>query len=179
MKKNSKKLVSGFIQVYTGNGKGKTTAALGLAMRAAGAGLKIYIGQFLKAKNYSEINTLKQFPNHIIIEQFGTSRFIGKKINAKDKQRAQTGWQTVTKIIQENNYDLVVLDEINVAVAYGMINEQEVICALRAKPREMEIILTGRDAPKSIINHADLVTEMKEIKHYFQKKVRARTGIEK
>ncbi len=179
MKKNSKKLVSGFIQVYTGNGKGKTTAALGLSVRAAGAGLKIYIGQFLKAKNYSEINALKQFSKHITIEQFGTSRFVGKKINAKDKQRAQAGWETVSEIIRENRYDLVVLDEINVAIAYGMINEQEVIRVLRVKPREMEIVLTGRDAPKSIINHADLVTEMKEIKHYFQKKINARTGIEK
>lgn len=179
MKKNGKKLVSGFIHVYTGNGKGKTTAAIGLAIRAAGAGLKIYIGQFLKAKDYSEINALRRFPKHITIGQFGTAQFIGKKINDKDKQHAQAGWETVSKIIRENRYNLVVLDEINVAISYGLINEQEVIRTLNIKPREMEIVLTGRDATESIINHADLVTEMKEVKHYFQKKIRARTGIEK
>ena len=170
--------MKGYVQVYTGDGKGKTTAALGLALRAAGAGLRVYIGQFMKKREYSELKSLRRFKSAIKIEQFGRRCFIGQKLLKKDKLLAQEGLEKIKRIIQDGKYDLVILDEANLALSYGLLSEEEVIKIIKNRPKTQEIVLTGRKAPRRIIELADLVTEMKEIKHYFSKGVKARAGIE-
>ena len=165
------------IHVYTGNGKGKTTAALGLALRAAGNGLKVYIGQFLKGRAYGELRALKKFKN-IKIEQFGSVCFVGKKPSQKDVELAKKGLEKSRKILSKKIYDLVVLDEINVALRLGLLDLEEVLAMIRKIPKKTELVLTGRYAPKKIIKAADLVSEIKEIKHYFKKGVKCRRGIE-
>jgi len=171
--------MKGFIQVYTGDGKGKTTAALGLSLRAAGAGLKVYIGQFMKEGRFSELKALENFKQNIIIEQFGRTRFIGKKIEEQDKQAAEQGLKRVREVINSGGYDLVVLDEINIALHYGLFGNREVIDMLEKRKKGVEVVLTGRNAPKAIIACADLVTEMRKIKHYYDHGLNAREGIEK
>ncbi len=171
--------MKGYVQVYTGNGKGKTTAALGLALRAAGAGLKVYIGQFMKQRDYSELKSLEKFQDNIKIEQFGRQRFIGQKITKEDEISAQEGFERIKKIARDSEYDLVILDEINVVLGYGLVNEKELIKIIKDRPQTQEIVLTGRSASQGIMESADLVTEMKQIKHYFSKGVKARKGIEK
>ncbi|MFC2163545.1 cob(I)yrinic acid a,c-diamide adenosyltransferase [Acidobacteriota bacterium] len=180
-RKVQKDLFKGYIQVYTGNGKGKTTAALGLALRAAGHGLKTYIGQFLKGQDYGELTSVKKLSPFITIEQFGRKGFIHvtKDPDEEDIQKAKAGLEKCLQAMQSQKYTLIILDEINVAVDFNLISEQEVHTFLDQKPENMEVILTGRYASKSLINRADLVTEMKEIKHYFKKDVPARDGIEK
>lgn len=165
------------IQVYTGNGKGKTTAALGLALRAAGAGLKIYIGQFLKGKSYSELNSLKKIEN-IKVEQFGKKCFIKRMPSRKDIELARTGLKKIRKIISKNNYNVVILDEINVALKFRLLTLKDVIKIIQKTPRKIELVLTGRWAHPEILKIADLVTEMKEVKHYFKNGIKARKGIE-
>ncbi len=171
----------GYIQVYTGNGKGKTTAALGLAIRAAGHGLRTYIGQFLKGQPYGEIAALRQFSRLITIEQFGRKGFVHVTENPdeEDINRARQGLARCLQAMLSGRYQIVVLDEINVALYFGLIEEKEMLAFLAKKPEPVEVILTGRYAPPSIIRRADLVTEMKERKHYYQKGVLARKGIEK
>jgi len=164
------------IQVYTGEGKGKTTAALGLALRAAGAGLKIYIAQFVKGKACSEHRALKKFKN-IKIEQFGSGCFV-KKINKGDQKLFKSGLAAVKKALKNKKYDLVIMDEMNVALKLGLLDCNELIRILKGVPRKREVILTGRDAPCGILELADLVSEIKEVKHYFRKGVSARKGIE-
>ena len=171
--------MKGYVQVYTGDGKGKTTAALGLALRAAGGGLRVYIGQFMKAGEYSELKSLRRFKDAIKIEQFGRRRFIGQKLLGKDKLLAQEGLERIKKIIHDGKYDLVIMDEINLALSYGLLSEEEVTGIIKNRPKTQEIVLTGRNAPRGIMELADLVTEMKELKHYFSKGVKARAGIEK
>ena len=171
--------MKGYVQVYTGNGKGKTTAALGLALRAAGADLKVYIGQFMKKGKYSELKSLQKLKDNVTVEQFGRARFIRQKIAEEDRLLARRGFEKIKKIIQNGKYDLVILDEINVALSYGLLSKEEVIGIIKSRPKTQEIVLTGRNAPRDIVKLADLVTEMKEIKHYFSKGVKARTGIEK
>ena len=165
------------IQVYTGNGKGKTTAAFGLALRAAGAGLKIYIGQFIKGKYYSELNSLRKIKN-IRIEQFGRGCFIKKMPTKKDSEFAQTGLEKIKKVVSQGAYDLVILDEINVALKLNLVKLKDVLSLIKKTPKNIELILTGRCAPTAILKTADLVTEMKAIKHYYKKNVNARRGIE-
>lgn len=165
------------IQVYTGCGKGKTTAALGLAIRAAGAGRKIYICQFIKGKNYSELKSLKKFKN-IKIEQFGRGCFIKKAPLKEDIALAQKGLQKLKKILKQNEYNLLILDEINIAVKLGLLGLPDIIKLLRKTPSEVELVLTGRYAHPQIIRCADLVSEIKEVKHYLKKGVKARRGIE-
>jgi len=169
----------GFVQVYTGDGKGKTTAALGLALRAAGAGLKVFIGQFIKMGDYSEIKALKRFPDLICVEQFGLGRFAGGKPSPADIEAARSGMARVREVMASAEYQLIVLEEANVAVTYGLIAVPELLGIINAKPAEMEMVITGRNASPRIIAAADLVTEMKAVKHYFKKGVRARVGIEK
>ena len=171
--------MKGYIHVYTGNGKGKTTAALGLSLRAAGAGLKVYIGQFMKKRNYSELKSLEKFKGSITIEQFGRKRFIGQKVKEEDRLLAQEGFEKVKKVIDDGKYNLVILDEMNVDLSYGLLKEDEVIEIIKRRPKAQEIVLTGRNASHRIVELADLVTEMKEIKHYFKHGVKARKGIEK
>lgn len=172
------KLKKGYIQVYTGGGKGKTTAALGLALRAAGAGLKVYIGQFIKTGKYNEIKALKKLKRNIKVEQFGRGCFINKKPTILDITLAKRGINIVKDVISKGEYDVVILDEINIALYFKLIALKDIIEILKNKPKNMEIILTGRKAPKEILNLAGLVTEMREIKHYYKRGVKARRGIE-
>lgn len=165
------------IHIYTGEGKGKTTAALGLALRAQGAGLKIFVGQFLKGKKYSELNSLKKLKN-IKVEQFGTRCFIGKKPQAKDIALAEKGLARIQDIIKSRQFDLVILDEINIAIHLKMLKLSCVLDVLKCCPSCVELVLTGRYAPEAFKKRADYVTEMKEIKHPFKKKVAGRRGIE-
>ncbi len=180
----AKKKVKGFqgyIQVYTGNGKGKTTAALGLAVRAAGHGLKSYIGQFLKGHAYGELDSVKKLSPLIKIEQFGRKGFIHVTENPDDEdiRRARAGLRKCLAAMLSKKFSLVILDEVNVALFFKLLSEREVLDFLDQKPGDVEVILTGRYAPAGLIRRADLVTEMKERKHYYQKGVPARMGIEK
>jgi len=169
----------GYTQVYTGNGKGKTTAAIGLSIRAAGAGLKVYIAQFIKMGEYSEIIALRRFSDLITVEQFGLGRFTNGKPLPEDIEAAQKGLEKVKSIMKSNEYKVIILEEANVAVKYGLIQVEELVELIANKPFETELVITGRGASARIIEKADLVTEMKPVKHYFQKGVSARVGIEK
>jgi len=169
----------GYVQVYTGNGKGKTTAAFGLALRAAGAGLKVYVGQFLKKGEYSELNSINRFKDLIKVEQFGGKRYIGQEIKEEDRELAKKGFKKIKEIIFSGEYDVVILDEINIALYFKLIPENDLIDLIKNKPSDVELVLTGRYASSQIIKIADLVTEMRKIKHYFSKGVTARKGIEK
>jgi len=164
------------IQVYTGNGKGKTTAALGLALRASGAGLNVYIGQFVKGRCYSEIRALKK--NKIKVEQFGRGCFIKKTPGKIDVQMALSGLKRINEIILARKYQVVILDEINVAVKLELIPLSDLLKLIKDTPKNMELVLTGRDAHLRVIKLADLVSQVKEIKHYYAKGVKARRGIE-
>lgn len=171
--------MKGYVQVYTGNGKGKTTAAIGLSIRAAGAGLKVYIAQFIKMGDYSEIKALKKFSGSITVEQFGLGRFIKGKPSQEDIEAARAGIEKVKSLMQSSGYDIIILEEANVAVKCGLIPVTEILDLISSKPENMELVITGRGADPAVIEKADLVTEMKDIKHYFQKGVQARVGIEK
>jgi cob(I)alamin adenosyltransferase len=166
----------GYIQIYTGNGKGKTTAALGLALRAAGAGLKVFIGQFLKTPS-SEHKALERFKDLIKIETYGKPTFI-KTPTLEDKNMAEKGFKACIENIRSGEYDVVILDEINVAIHLGLLELNVVLALLKTKPKQIEIVLTGRYAPQQLIEIVDLVTEMQETKHYYQKGIVAREGIE-
>jgi cob(I)alamin adenosyltransferase len=170
--------MQGYIQVYTGSGKGKTTAALGLALRAAGAGLNVFIAQFIKRGEYSEIKALERFADLITIEQFGHGRFIKGKPSPTDIEAAQKGLAKVKSVLSSGRYGVVILEEANVAVNCDLISVEEILEIIDAKPKDVELVLTGRDAHPKIIDKADLVTEMREVKHYFRKGVQARVGIE-
>lgn len=167
----------GYIQLYTGNGKGKTTAALGLAVRAAGAGKKIFVAQFVKGMHYSELEALKRFPE-IEWKQYGLDCFIINQPEQKDIDAAQHGLEEATKAIFSRNFDIVILDEVCIAIFYKLFELQKLLDVLKSKPEPLEIVLTGRYAPPELIELADLVTEMKEIKHYYFKGIIARKGIE-
>jgi len=171
----------GHIQVYTGDGKGKTTAALGLALRAAGYKHKVYIGQFLKGQEYGELLSAKKLLPYITIEQFGRKGFIHvtKDPDEEDIKRARVGLKKCREAMLSRKYRIIVLDEINVAVDFNLLTEEDVHKFLDKKPEDVEIILTGRYAPSSFLKRADLVTEMKAKKHYYKNGVRAREGIEK
>ncbi|UCE22508.1 MAG: cob(I)yrinic acid a,c-diamide adenosyltransferase [Candidatus Aminicenantes bacterium] len=171
----------GYIQVYTGSGKGKTTAALGLALRAAGHKQRVYIGQFLKGQMYGELLSAKLLAPYITIEQFGRKGFIHvtKDPDKEDIQKAKRGLKRCLEVMLSLKYRIIILDEINVAVYFNLLTEKEVLEFLSQKPEGVEVILTGRYAPATFIKKADLVTEMKEKKHYYKKGVKAREGIEK
>ncbi|WP_125153183.1 cob(I)yrinic acid a,c-diamide adenosyltransferase [Clostridium rectalis] len=167
----------GYIQVYTGNGKGKTTSALGLTLRAICAGKKVFMGQFVKGMRYSELNAVKYLDN-FTIEQYGKNCFIYDDPTEDDIKRAIDGLKRCEEVIMSDKYDIIILDEINIALYYRLFTSKEVIDIINSKPKRTEIILTGRYAPKEIIEAADLVTEMAEIKHYYTKGVKCRKGIE-
>ena len=171
--------MKGYIQVYTGNGKGKTTAALGLAIRAAGAGLKVFIAQFNKKGDYSEIKALKRFADLITVEQYGLGRFTDGKPLPEDIEAARKGLKRVKSILSAGEYQIVVLEEANVATKYGLFSVGDLLGVMLAKPDTVELVITGRGASPRIIENADLVTEMKAVKHYYQKGIGARVGIEK
>ncbi|SCL88623.1 cob(I)yrinic acid a,c-diamide adenosyltransferase [Sporanaerobacter sp. PP17-6a] len=167
----------GYVHVYTGNGKGKTTAALGLSLRAVCAGKKVYFGQFIKGMKYSELESQKFLPN-FEIHQFGRNCFIFNKPTEEDIRLAKEGLETCRKILSGGLYDIVVLDELNIAVYYNLFTIDEAIEVIKDKAPHVEVIVTGRYADEKLIEFADLVTEMKEIKHYYKKGVPARKGIE-
>ena len=171
--------MKGKVHVYTGDGKGKTTAALGLSLRAAGAGLRVLIAQFIKADEYSEIKALKRFSDLITVEQFGLGGFIGGNPSPGDIEAAQKGVARIKEIISADKYDVVVLDEANIAVKYKLISEQDLLGIIAAKSENLELVITGRDAAAKVMDQADLITQMKAVKHYFQNGVEARVGIEK
>jgi cob(I)alamin adenosyltransferase len=169
----------GYVQVYTGNGKGKTTAAIGLAIRAAGAGLRVFIAQFIKMGDYSEIKALRRFSDLITVEQFGLGRFANGKPLLEDIKAAQKGLERIKSILLSDEYKVIILEEANVAAKYGLIRVQDLLGLIVNKPYDKELVITGRGASPRIIENADLVTEMKLIKHYYEKGVPARVGIEK
>jgi len=171
--------MKGYIQVYTGDGKGKTTAALGLALRAAGAGLKVFIAQFVKGMKYSELDIIPKLKESIKIKQYGRGCFIHGKPEKEDEAKARLGLEEVKEIIASKKYDILILDEANIAVYYNLFSIDELIEVIKSKPENMEIVVTGRKAHLKLIEIADLVTEMKEIKHYYSNGVEARSGIEK
>ncbi|MBP7870009.1 MAG: cob(I)yrinic acid a,c-diamide adenosyltransferase [Candidatus Saccharicenans sp.] len=171
----------GLVEVYTGDGKGKTTAALGLTFRAAGHGFSSYIGQFLKGQSSGELQAARKLQPLITIEQFGRKKFIKvtDDFEEEDYRLAEEGLQKCLKAMLSGQYQIIVLDEINVAINLGLIKEDEIMKFLDQKPEGVEVVLTGRYAPQSVIERADLVTEMVCRKHYYDQGVRARKGIEK
>ncbi|MHB8155631.1 MAG: cob(I)yrinic acid a,c-diamide adenosyltransferase [Candidatus Omnitrophota bacterium] len=165
------------IQVYTGNGKGKTTAAFGLALRAAGAGLKVYIAQFTKGSCCSEHKALKKIKN-IKLEQFGRVCFIKNKPKQMDIDLAEKGLRRVKEVITCKNYRVIILDEITIALKFKLVSLKDVLNLITLTPKNIEMVLTGRYAPARLIKSADLVSQVKEVKHYYVQGVKARRGIE-
>ncbi len=174
------KLEQGLIQVYTGNGKGKTTAALGLALRAVGRGLKVCMIQFMKGGGpYGEHLAASRLAPLLTIIQTGREGWVNRdNPDPEDKRLAQGALELAAKALA-GEYDLVILDEVNGAVAFGLVTVDEVLSLMERKPAYVELVLTGRNADERIVAAADLVTEMREIKHYYRKGVPSRVGIEK
>lgn len=170
--------MKGYIQVYTGDGKGKTTAAIGLAIRALGAGKKVFFAQFVKGMEYAEHKILNTLSPAIYLKQYGLDCFIEKEATAKDIEAARKGLKEVADIIRSGKYDLVILDEANIALFYNLFSVEELLSVIDERADGVEIVVTGRKAPPELLKAADLVTEMKEIKHYYKKGIEARKGIE-
>lgn len=167
------------VQVYTGDGKGKTTAALGLLVRAVGAGLKVRVFQFLKHGGYSEIESLRERFPEVEVTQLGSGRFINPRaVPADEVERAIQGFAKARKAVLSGAYDLVILDELNGAMAMGLVPVSDVLSLFKERPERTELVLTGRGAPQEVIDAADLCTEMRMVKHYYTRGVMARKGIE-
>lgn len=171
--------MEGLVQVFTGDGKGKTSAALGLAMRAAGHGLRVHITFFMKGDYpYGEHKTLELLPN-ISVGRFGSLEFVDPaNVKPEEKDQARLALEDARQAVQSGKYDLVILDEVNVAAAWKLIDVNEVVQMMKDKPKEVELVLTGRYADEKIMGQADLVTEMKEIKHPYRKGIPSRKGID-
>lgn len=167
------------IQIYTGNGKGKTTAALGLALRAIGHGLKVIMIQFMKGKiNYGELEAINLLPN-FSIEQYGRPEFVNpEKPEEEDLRLAREGLERARGIIKSGEFNMVILDEINVAVSFGLLKASEVIELMKQTPKETELVFTGRYMPEEFVDYADLISEIREVKHHFHKGIASRKGIE-
>jgi cob(I)alamin adenosyltransferase len=172
-------LDKGLIQVYTGPGKGKTTAALGLALRAAGQDMKVHIIQFMKGwPHYGELSSVEKLPN-ITLRQFGRPDFVNKdNPDPEDMEQARQALDYARQILISGDYDVVILDEINVALDYNLIGLDKVLALIESKPEKVELVLTGRGVHPEIVKRADLVTEMLDIKHPFDEGARGRRGIE-
>lgn len=169
----------GYIHVYTGDGKGKTTAAFGLAIRAALSGKSVYIGQFVKDMKYNETK-ISNYIKNIKIEQFGNGCFIDRLPNESDIFEANTALSKCKDILEKGAYDLVILDEVTIALYFKLFSIDDLLKVIKLRKENIEVIITGRYAPKELIDMADLVTEMKEIKHYYNTQgVEAREGIER
>ena len=167
----------GYVHVYTGDGKGKTTAALGLALRAAGAGLRVYIAQFAKGRTCSELTALQRFDDLITIQQFGRPTLITTPA-PEDIAAAQTGLTHARTALTSGPYQLVILDEANIAVHFNLFSVDDLLALIADKPKDVELVITGRRAHPRVIDRADLVTEMQPIKHYHDQGVPARPGID-
>jgi len=174
------KLNKGYIQIYTGNGKGKTTAAIGQAVRAAGFGLKTYIVQFMKEFPYNEVKSLNRLKEWITIEQFGGDEFVYKKESPGKNEidKAQRGLAAAKAKMLSGKYDIIILDEVCVSIHFGLFSDEEILTFVKQKPENVELILTGRYCPDKLLDKADLVTEMNEVKHYYQDGITSRKGIE-
>lgn len=170
----------GYIQLYTGNGKGKTTASLGLTLRAAGAGIKSIVIQFMKGQHYSELDAVPLLNGYLTIEQYGSGKFCRPENNnyTEHLELAQKGYRRVEEILKSGTFKIVVLDEIVTTLGFKLLTVEDIIRLLETKPEDVELVLTGRGAPDELIERCDLVTEMKEIKHYYTDGVKARKGIE-
>ncbi len=168
----------GYVHLYFGDGKGKTTAALGLALRSMGAGLRVFLGQFVKGMTYSEIKALDRFSDLVTVRQYGLDCFIYNEPTKEDIRVARKGLSEVSRILKEGSYQLVILDEINIALYYNLFSVTEVLDLLKSRHWGVEVVLTGRKPDPVLIDYADLVTEMQEVKHYYRKGIEARSGIE-
>ena len=171
--------MKGYVQVYTGDGKGKTTAAIGLAIRALGAGWRVFFAQFLKAGGYSEHKALAQFSDHLTIKTYGRNVFIKGEPEEEDRRLAQEAYQVIAEIVASGRHRLVILDEANVAVHYGLITVDQILDLIDRRAEGVELLITGRYAHSRLIERADLVTEMRGVKHYFDRGIKARVGVEK
>lgn len=169
----------GYVQVYTGDGKGKTTAALGLALRAIGAGLNVFIGQFVKGMPYSEVKAAESFGNRMELRLFGRGCLLDRKPEAADIDAARRGLEVVRRVFRAGRHRLVILDEANIATHLKLITVDDLLAVIDARPENVELILTGRHADPRVLERADLVTEMRKVKHYYSDGVAAREGIER
>ncbi|AIS51510.1 Cob(I)yrinic acid a,c-diamide adenosyltransferase BtuR [Thermoanaerobacter kivui] len=172
----------GYVQVYTGDGKGKTTAALGLAFRAVGRGMKVIMFQFLKGMATGELKTAELLKPNFEIRRFAEAKKFTWDLTKEEfeelKQKVKSEYNQLLDILKSGDYDIVIVDEAMAAIHRGLLTVEEVVRLIDEKPETVELVLTGRSAPQEIIEKADLVTEMKEIKHYFKKGVPVRVGIE-
>lgn len=177
---NKELLKKGYVHVYTGNSKGKTSSSLGLAFRAMGRGLKTYIGQFMKGQYYGELKSAEMCQPYITIEQYGKDTFVHVKNppGEENVRMARNGLEKAKQAMYSGEYDIVVFDEINTAHGFNLISTDDMLEIIRTKPDGVEVVFTGRYAPRQVIEEADLVTEMVEIKHYYKQGVIAREGIE-
>ncbi len=169
----------GRVQVYTGEGKGKTTAALGLAIRAVGAGLRVWFGQFVKGMEYSEIRALRRFDDLITVRQFGCGCFIEHVPDKIDIQAGRKGLEEAKRILLAGAHEVVILDEANIATYFGLFTVKDLCELIDQRPAHVELVITGRYADRPVVEKADLVTDMKELKHYYNNGLIARDGIER
>jgi len=168
----------GLVQIYTGDGKGKTTAALGLVLRACGHGQKVFLAQIAKGREYGELEALRRFAELVTVRQYGRAEFIVGEPTPEDRRLARAGWEEVLAVCERGVQDLLILDEIGIALHFRLVDLEEVRELLRRKPQRLELVLTGRKIPSELYELADLVTEMREVKHYYARGVKAREGIE-
>lgn len=174
----NKKGKRGYLHVYTGKGKGKTTASLGLCLRAAGAGHRVLFAQFLKSGDYSEIKALKWLGSNVTVKQYGFPGFIKKgEITQEHREKSISGLMEIEAAFKSEDYDMVIMDEACIAVDRGLIPEKELLDVIR-KRGAAETVVTGRNASSGIMQEGDLITEMNELKHYYNKGITARKGIE-
>lgn len=171
--------VKGYVQLYTGNGKGKTTAAFGLAVRALCAGKRVYIAQFVKNMKYNETKLGSVFPELLLVEQLGNGCFLTKEPTEEDVKMARLGLERCKKILLSNRFDVVILDELTIAIYFNLLSSSDVIDVLKNRSPSIEVVITGRYASQDLIDYSDLVTEMLEVKHYYYKGVLSRDGIDK
>ncbi len=173
----------GYFQIYTGNGKGKTTAALGLTLRAVGAGYKAYIGQFIKHKyEYSETKIIRErFADEVLLEQYGTEKgyILGRDKDESDIEASEIGLSKIREAMLSGKYDVIVADEINCSLSLGLLSVADVVKLVHEKPENVELIFTGRGAPEELIEIADLVSIIEDRKHYYDNGVMGRDGIER
>lgn len=170
----------GYFQVYTGEGKGKTTAAVGLAVRAAGAGLRVYIGQFVKSMEYNEVKVLRERFPEITVELYGKQGcIVGRNPDECDMLSSQDGYKIAKEVVLSREYDVVILDEIFIASYFNILRDDQLIDLIESRGEGTELVMTGRYAPQCVLDRADLITEMKNVRHYYEKGVEARDGIER
>jgi cob(I)alamin adenosyltransferase len=173
------RLSKGMIQVYTGDGKGKTTCALGLALRAVGQGFQVYMIQFLKGRETGEAQAAARLSPEMTLRYFGRPGLVNlRSPSPQDVALVREAWDLARKVLAAGEHDLVILDEINLVLTHHLIPPDEALEVLRQRPPWVEVVLTGRQAPEELVALADLVTEMRPIKHYYQAGVKSRRGIE-